>query len=192
MALLSIRGYARHRQINHTSVLKAIRAGRIHQEANGLIDSERADLEWSSNTDEAKPLNSISGNSKHRRDEDVPTLGARSEGGNGSGRVAGSYASARAAREVVELRIRQIELRRLERTLVDAESVRKEAFNSARAARDALLAIPDRVSAIVAGLDDQHEVHRVLMEEIRNVCEDIANWSARAIPEREEGESEKA
>jgi hypothetical protein len=195
MPLMSVSAYGRHRGVSHVAVLKAIKTGRIHREPDGRIDSDVADREWTANTNQAKPLNSISGDPKHRRAPDglpQPTLGTRSESGNGSGRVAGSYASARAAREVVELQIRRIELKRLEGTLVDAESVRQSAFNQARAARNLLVAIPDRIAAIVAGLDNAAACHKVIDDEVRRVCDELSGAPTVEIPEREEGESEKA
>ncbi len=50
MPLLSIRAYGRHRGVSHPAVLKAIKAGRIHQNAEGLIDSDQADRDWAANT----------------------------------------------------------------------------------------------------------------------------------------------
>ena len=43
---LSRRAYARHRDVSHTAVEKALRAGRIGLLADGTIDPEAADLAW--------------------------------------------------------------------------------------------------------------------------------------------------
>lgn len=58
--------------------------------------------------------------------------------------------------------------------LVRADEVRKTAFELARAARDALLGVPDRVAPILAGLTDEFEVNRVLKEEIVLVCRTLS------------------
>jgi len=50
MSLLTIRAYGRHRNVSHVAVLKALRTGRIRQNAEGLIDSDQADCDWARNT----------------------------------------------------------------------------------------------------------------------------------------------
>jgi len=51
---LSIRGYAAHRGVSHTSVRKAIASGRITPEPDGTIDPVKADRDWVRNADPAK------------------------------------------------------------------------------------------------------------------------------------------
>jgi len=46
MPLMGIRAYGRHRNVSHVAVLKALRTGRIRQNAEGLIDSDQADRDW--------------------------------------------------------------------------------------------------------------------------------------------------
>ncbi|MGD7355455.1 elements of external origin, partial [Ralstonia pseudosolanacearum] len=48
---ISIRAYARHRGVSDAAVRKAIAAGRITPEADGTIDTDRADAEWARNTE---------------------------------------------------------------------------------------------------------------------------------------------
>lgn len=59
--------------------------------------------------------------------------------------------------------------------LVNAEQVKKAAFNKGRVVRDGLLNIPDRVASIVASLDDEKEVHSILSKEIRLVLEELSH-----------------
>lgn len=58
--------------------------------------------------------------------------------------------------------------------LVEVDGVEREAFNQARLLRDALLNIPDRVSASLAAETDPIVVHQMLTTEIRNVCNQLA------------------
>jgi len=51
---ISIRAYARHRGVSHTAVRKAINAGRITTESNGMIDPDKADRQWDAQTDPSK------------------------------------------------------------------------------------------------------------------------------------------
>ena len=175
-----IRAYARHRGVTPAAVRKAIKSGRIAV-VNGKIDPDVADRDWAANTDETKPRNSVSGDPGLRRPAEAPPMAASSMGSPRENWSAsqtpargGGYAAARAVRETYEARIRELDFKRMSGTLVSADEVRVVAFNTARQARDLLLAIPDRVSAVLAGLKDQAEVHRVLSEEIRRVCEELA------------------
>lgn len=69
-------------------------------------------------------------------------------------------ATAKADREELELAERRGEL-------VSAAEVRDSAFTVSRLSRDNLLSIPDRCAGIIAGLDDEATIHRVMMDEIR-------------------------
>ena len=40
--------------------------------------------------------------------------------------------------------------------------------------RDRVLAVPERIAAIIAAIIDAAEVHRVLAEEIRLACEELS------------------
>ncbi|MFN3595625.1 MAG: hypothetical protein ACK4TK_13260, partial [Thiobacillaceae bacterium] len=51
---LSIRAYARHRGVSHVAVKKAIDSGRITPEADGTIDPDRADRDWTRNSEPPK------------------------------------------------------------------------------------------------------------------------------------------
>ena len=51
--------------------------------------------------------------------------------------------------------------------LVPVAEVRKEAFALARAVRDALLGLPDRLAPMLAATQDAAQCHRLLAEEIR-------------------------
>lgn len=51
---ISVRAYARERGVSDAAVRKAIKTGRITPEADGTIDSVRADREWTRNTDAAQ------------------------------------------------------------------------------------------------------------------------------------------
>jgi hypothetical protein len=94
------------------------------------------------------------------------------DGGNGT---ASGYAKARAARELYQAQLAKIELDRQRGVLVRADEVRLGAFNMARKARDQLIALPERVAAILAATQDPAEVQRILEEEIERICQEIAD-----------------
>lgn len=172
---LSQRAYARRRGVTHSAVQKALRTGRISALADGTIDPRAADRQWAANTDETKPLNSVSGAPKHRRrpgDAPGPVGG---EGGNGEpeGRVSRSYQAARTMREVYTARRAKLDLEVAEGKLVPVEEVRAHAFDCARRVRDAVLAVPDRLAPVLAGMTDTEEVRRELRAELRKALAEL-------------------
>lgn len=178
--LMSQRAYARHRNVTHRAVQKAIESGRIAGAIEGgKINAYVADRLWADNTDESKPSNSVSGNPRHRRPDDsppVPGAGAASnmEGGGAAGGGT-AYTKARAVRETYAAKLARLEYEQKSGELVRRDEVKTSAFNAARKARDMLMTIPDRVAATLAATDDQGECHRILSEEIRRVCEELSN-----------------
>ena len=175
--LVSQREYARRRGISHVAVIRAINSGRIST-VDGKINPEQADREWRENTDQSKPRNRITGNPKHARIPDGPSepmdFGVPDDNHGGNGTATG-YARARAAREVYQAQLAKMELDRQRGTLVRADEVKVGAFNMARKARDQLIAIPERVAAILAATQEPAEVQRILEEEIERVCQEIAD-----------------
>ena len=61
--------------------------------------------------------------------------------------------------------------------LISVDIVKDDIFRTARAARDAMLAIPDRLAAEIAGMTDATAIHKKLMDEIRRA---IANLQGGA------------
>ena len=163
------------------AVRKAIAAGRISIRRDGKIDSDLADREWASTTDATKPRNSVTGNPGHQRPQGGPKVPWGMESDPAPGRavdprvaeLAHSFAANRAMRESIEVRIRKIELDRIEGKLVDADAVRALAFTAGRRARDMVLSLPDRLSGQIADRPVE-EVHRIMTREVRLICEEIA------------------
>jgi hypothetical protein len=175
--LISQREYARRRGVSHAAVQHAIEAGRIST-VGGEIDPEVADREWHANTDQSKPRNRITGRPKRARIPSEPSepmdLGG-SEGGHGGITTASGYARARAARELYQAQLTKLELDRENGVLVRADRVRIGAFDMARKTRDQLIALPERVGAILVAAEDLAEVHRILEEEIERICHELSD-----------------
>ncbi len=187
---LSQRAYARHRGVTHRAVQKQVLAGHIHLEADGLIDVERADAEWALQTNPAKAFHVAGPLVTPRSERATP----RSEGGRGAAaparplgaaaatspsRVSApasleAFSQARTLNETYKARTTRLEFERLSGTLVRADDVRLAAFNAARRARDLLLAVPDRLAAVLAGTSDTVDAHRLLSADIRRFCEELA------------------
>ena len=171
---MGIRAYARHRNVTPAAVRKAIKSGRITA-VDGKIDPSAADRDWAANTDESKPRNSLSGNPGGTpRPRSFPTSPSHQvPRWSPPQPTTGGYATARAVRESYDARIRELEYKRMTGELVHVSEVRAAVYAMNRRARDLLLAIPDRVSAVLAGISDAAEIHKLLTEEFRRVCEEL-------------------
>lgn len=59
--------------------------------------------------------------------------------------------------------------------VINAAAAEKKTFHIARQVRDACLAIPDRCTPLIAALNDQFQIKKVMMEEIKNILENLSN-----------------
>jgi len=85
-----------------------------------------------------------------------------------------SYADARAKRERYLAALAKLEYDEKSGKLASAEVIRGVIFNTARSARDMFMAVPDRVAPLIVGLTEQHEIHRILTDEVRRICLEVA------------------
>lgn len=94
-------------------------------------------------------------------------MGAADDGGE-------TFSNARVRKERAAADLLELERAELTGRLVDAEEVRRAAFALARQAMDNMLAIPDRVSAMLAAESDPARTHDLLTLELRRVCDVLA------------------
>ena len=152
--LMSLRQYAAHRGVALRAVQKAIETGRIQTAKDGKIDPTAADLAWERNSDPSKQ---------------------RKESADG-GASSLAYQKARAARETYNARIAQLNYEKMSGRLVDVDMVRLRTFENARAVRDNLLNIPNRISGTLSGLNDPIEIGNLLAKEINQVLEELSGF----------------
>jgi hypothetical protein len=161
--LISIADYAKRRGVTAAAVRKAAGCGRISL-IEGKVNPKRADLEWARNTH-------------------PPGYGGQNRGKRGSrqperpsqhGRFGSDFASARARREKALADLAELELARKRGEVLNAADAAARIFALNRRARDILLAMPDRLAPRVVGLD-QSALHSLISEEVRIVCEQIAD-----------------
>ena len=149
MARVSVSEYARSRRErglpggSRWGVQKALQAGRITKDPDGLIDADRADRSWDANTAEQK---------RHEP-------------------VTASYQEARAIREALNARLARLDYEERLKELVRVEDVRREAFVAGRALRDRLLAIPGRVAASMVAAETVREAEAILRRELLRALE---------------------
>lgn len=181
MAAMSLRAYAKRIGVSVEAVSQAIKAGRLTKSVTRdsagkpkIGNAELADKEWAANTDQSKPRNAITGDPKHRRaSKDEPMKPMANDGGDIGGKGP-SYAQSRAIREAYMARLAKLEFDEKSGKTVSADAVRIAIFNTARKARDMLMAVPDRVAPLVVGQTDQHEIHRILMDEVRRIASEVS------------------
>ena len=84
-----------------------------------------------------------------------------------------SFNESRAKSEHFRAELARLDLEVKEQQLVEVARVQREAFTAARAVRDALGNIPDRVSNQLAAESDPVVIHQTLTEEIRKALETL-------------------
>lgn len=187
--LISLRKYAQMRRDRGlpggslAAVQKAIASGRIRP-IDGKIDPEVADIQWSRNTDPAQQKRGAGERSfESPQPADVlepPAMQTSAPGDELTpeqdpvNRIREAALTERVRRELLE---HELQMKKGE--LVRAADVRQAANEKARIARDALLAIPDRLAPLVAVESDPAKVHALLATEMRRVCAELAAGEAK-------------
>jgi phage terminase Nu1 subunit (DNA packaging protein) len=84
------------------------------------------------------------------------------------------YAKARLKNEVERGKILEARAKTEIGQLVSAEAVKNAMFAKGRIIRDGMMNIPDRVSALLATINDASQIHEILSKEIREVLEELS------------------
>lgn len=191
---VSLREFARRREVALSAVQKAIESGRVtavRRDSNGRlkkIEINRATREWDSKTDPVQaarsgqflqapegPLNpELPLASAGEEKEPAGASAADPQGGQHD-----SYYAARAKRE--QYAAKEAELKYLQTigSLVSAEEVRTIAARRYRAVRDAILAIADQEAPILAAERDPIQIRERLTRAFKKVLHELSD-SARA------------
>lgn len=170
--------YAKRRGVTHRAVQKAIESGRLNKAlvrngAKTLILPTVADQEWAQNTDTRKPSNTVQPYAAQM----APAPAAQQQAAEPSIPSGPSMAQSRAIREAYQARLAKLEYEERSGKLISADEVRLAAFKAARDARNALLAIPDGIAAQLAATTTTFECHRIVLEEVTRVCNELAKAS---------------
>lgn len=175
--LMGFREYARHREmqglpgITLRAVQKAIESGRIStvqdEKGRAKIDPSVADIQWDNNTDPDQSARANAG-------RDVVPLKSGESASGGKREEGSRYWDAKTEREIVELDRARLALAKDSGQLVDKDGVRRAGFDSGRQLRDMVLAVPSRLAAELAAMDDARAIETRLSEELRKVLDAIA------------------
>jgi hypothetical protein len=178
---MGITDYARHRGVRLQAVQYALKAGRIHRDTEGKIDSDRADQEWQRNTLHSNarygpkpPRNGHAGAASHaarvKSSQEAEAFAEPERMGQSL-----DYSKARAARELYEARIKKLDFEERSGSLLPRRAVELAAFNRFRVLRDACFNVPNRLSAQLAAEPEASAIHDLLEAEIRQIFEEFAD-----------------
>ncbi len=175
--LISPTEYARQRCVHHTTVLKAIRTGRITL-INGKIDPEVANIQWEKNTRPRMDFPKTSPVVPAPKDIGLPLPKA-----DALIPAEHDLRLARAKREYHEANIAEMRYRQKAGELVELHQVTLAYTALAAQLRAALERIPDKLSSRLAAESDPHAIHILLTQELDQSLEDMAK-EAEIIPEK--------
>ena len=99
------------------------------------------------------------------------------------GKVILDFAEERARLVSAKANLAEMEEQQRRRELILAQDAYDTAFELAREAQEALIAIPDRLASVVAAESDAVKVHKLMEEEIRHVCEALAGGAQKMAEE---------
>lgn len=172
---------ARRLGVSPSAVGKAIRQGRIAAavvtlpDGRELLDEEQAVELWAKNT--LQKVASADGVARQAK-LSAPQLGERAKAPVDERQLRAYIESlpedeipdlndSRARREHYQAEVSKLAALQGRGELVVGVEVERKAFELARAVRDQMTGIPDRVSGMLAACGDARKVHQVLSEEIR-------------------------
>lgn len=202
--LIGIREAARRLGVSDTAVHKAIKAGRVtvagRTEASNrpLVAWPAVSEDWARNSDVLKRTH-VGGTGKSPRrasydakpapvaplptreqtlnpdvEQPLPAAGSEDIQAPAPAATGPSLAQSRAIREVYTARLAKLEYEKAVGKVIEADAVKLQAFKIARAVRDAMLNLPDRVASELAAENDAVRVHLRLSSEIRKALEGLS------------------
>ena len=169
---ISLRAYARARGCSLTAVQKAIASKRITALPDGTIDAERANREWAKNTFAGQTIR-----------EAAPTaarLPSLPEAPAPTGDPVTAYLRARAVKESFQARTAELDYKERAGKLIDAARASEYAATFSAIVKDGLMAMPDRLAPMLAAVDDEKTIHRMLGAEITALLRKVSKAVADA------------
>ncbi|MDZ7804318.1 hypothetical protein [Thiohalophilus sp.] len=147
--------FARHRGVAKATVTEYKRKGFLVLTDDGRIDVEKTERVL------AASLDTRGGNRNRGSDEQPAATDA-------------SYMAAKTREMEAKAARQEMETRQRAGELVAREDVQVTAFTLARNAQEAVMAVADRLSPLLAAETDSAKVHEMLSAELRQVCQDLA------------------
>jgi hypothetical protein len=174
---ISIRAYARMRGCAKSAVEKAIKTKRITTLPDGTIDPAKADQEWAKNTFAGHTLNRAQARPTPRPAPAPPPEAAPS---SVSGDPVAAYLRARAVNETFKAKVSQMEYEERAGKLMPAARASEYAATFSAIVKDGLMAMPDRLSPMLAAVDDEKAIHRMMVAEVSALLKKVSKAVADA------------
>ena len=171
---ISLRAYARMRGCSLPAVQKAIASKRITTLPDGSIDPERANQEWAKNTFAGQTVNRTAAAAPKERVSPMPEPPAA------TGDPVAQYLRARAVKTSFEARTAQLEYEERAGKLIPAARAAEYAATFSSIVKDGLMAMPDRLSPMLAAVDDEKAIHRMLVAEVSAALRKVSKAVADA------------
>ncbi len=179
--LVSQAEFARRRGVSRQAVHQAVLSGRVKL-ISGKVDVAAANEAWETETNLARPKNSVTGD---------PKMG-RQPNGNGNGhhdppadtgaaatprgrRQVGTYLENRASLDFWKSELARLEFQKQEGLLIEAADVEKATLAAYQKVRDSLLMMPERLFSVLAGEEDPAKILHILDTEVRLALEELSN-----------------
>ncbi len=179
--MISIREFARRKEISYAVAYRAVKRGRVTSEKVGKgikIPWPLADREFDAKRDNSK----IRKKDAKRLGVDIRKPGYKHKKTAANGKVDNEEKidlwDERARKEKWLAKIRELDYLERSSELVSAKIVEDAAFEAARKLRDAFVNIPNRIASIVAAENEAARCHQILKDEIETVLRKLANYES--------------
>jgi len=175
--LLSLRAYARHRDVNLSAVQKAIASGRIStvpdNKGRPRIDPTVADIQWAQNTNSSQQERASLAQFE-RTQADLAGASELPLGSEKSGVQTSVLANEKAETETVRRNLLELQLAQKRGELVRVDDIQRALANKLKAAQEHLSGLADRLAPILAAETDVKKVDEILRAEIHRAMTQIA------------------
>lgn len=147
---------ARRLKVSRPSVSKAVKAGRITQDEDGLFDPAEAELQWLANT--------------------------RPSASRGKPSASG-YALARARKETALARMAELRMEQATGNLIERAAVDFALDDLGATLRSLMDNLPDRLSPLIHASQSMDEVHSIIAHAADEVLQELSDSMARKAAE---------
>jgi transcriptional regulator with XRE-family HTH domain len=183
--------FARRLGVNRSYVTRLAQAGRLVEDAAGLVLVEQslARIEETAdpNRDDVRARHAARRHAAEEAAQDEANAGGGDPPeGTGDDRATRSFARARADKEHYLALTARREYEQLIGRLVEADSVRAGAAEAGAILRGLLENLADRLAPVVAPVADEDEVRRLIDDEVEAVLNQLAGRFAEAAAKPEE------
>jgi hypothetical protein len=156
MSLITQTEWARRQGFSKQYVGKLISQGKIKL-VDGMIDEKSANAVLQNQRDPNLPIRR-NGNCSYENQSDMHSLLVKTKLKN----------------EIERGKLLEVKVKAEMGELISAEKVRQAMFAKGRIIRDGILNVPDRVSSLLATINDASQIHEILMKELREVLEELS------------------